>query len=158
MPRPRRRTATPASLTALALGILLTACLPKATPPDPAPRGLAPVGGGAQGRSDGAPATLVRELVVLHDEFRAFVDAGGTPEQAFEPSDPNLRVADGRVAIDATASGDPALLERDLAVLGLEGASSFGPVVSGYLPILALHEAAALATLRLLTAAKASLR
>lgn len=156
MRTPTRRPAAPASVTALALGLLLTACLPRAT--EPAPHDLAPGDAASGGKEGGALAKLGRDLIVLHEEYQAFVDDESASGQTFSASDPALLIADGSVAVDATASGDPVLLENDLTDLGLDRASRFGPVVSGYLPILALPDAAALPTLRQLSAAKAGLR
>lgn len=154
MPRSRRRPAAHAGLSALALGLVLTACLPEASAREPAPPDLAP----ADGKGGEPLDALGRDLVRVYGEYRAFMATPGAREQAFVPSDPALLVADGRVAVDATASGDPARLERDLEALGLAEASRFGPVVSGYLPIGAAPEAAALTTLRRMVAAKAGTR
>lgn len=158
MTHAKRRPAAPTALTAFALGLVLTACLPEATTAEPALRELAPAGGGAGGKGDGAFDALGCDLVALYEEYTTFVDAPASQDRAFSPSDPDLLVSDGRVAVDATASGDPALLERALIALGLIRASRFGPVVSGYLPIDSLPEAAVLTTLRRMTAARASLR
>jgi hypothetical protein len=156
MLRSKRRPAAHAGLSALALalGLVLTACLPEATSREPAPPDVAP----ADGKGGESLDTLGRDLVRVYGEYRAFMATSGAREQAFVPSDPALLVADGRVAVDATASGDPALLERALEALGLVEASRFGPVVSGHLPISALPEAAALSSLRRMVAAKAGTR
>lgn len=151
-----RHRAAPAGLTALALGLVLTACVPKPTTPDGIVRGPELVG--ADGKGGGDLGRLGTDLRLLHEEYLAFVATAASPEATFSPSDPTLLVSDGRVAVDATASDDPVLLERDLTNLGLDRAARFGRVVSGYLPILALPEAAALPSLRQLSAAKAGLR
>jgi hypothetical protein len=147
----QRRSTIPTALTALLLGLVLTACLPKAT-------AFEPVDGPTRGKGGGDLDKLAADLVALHEQYQAFVDDEVAGGPTFSPSDPALLVADGRVAVDATAIGDPALLERDLIALGLRDAARVGPVVSGYLPIVALPDAAALTTLRHLTAAKAGLR
>ncbi len=52
-----------------------------------------------------------------------------------------------KVAIDAIATGDVNQLKSDLDALGLEGGATAGRLVSGWLPIDAIDEASALATL-----------
>ncbi len=55
-------------------------------------------------------------------------------------------VREGRVAIDATASGDPQTLLADLQGLGLTNGAVFGRIVSGMLPVAALDAARQLAS------------
>ena len=158
MTPPDRRPVLPTPLTALALGLLLTACLPHAAHVEPGPNGPAPLDTGTEGKGGGDLDKLGADLITLHDAYLAFLARETADPQAFAATDPALRVTDGRVAVDATASGDPVQLEHDLIALGLVGAARIGAVVSGYLPIEALHAAAALTTLRNLTAVKASVR
>ncbi len=146
------------ALTSLALGLLLTSCMPRATVADPAPNGLEPLGAGSDGKGGGVLAKLGRDLVALYEAYASFVGDATTPPRTFGAPDPTVRIVDGRVAVDATASGDPALLERDLTALGLMAVARFGPVVSGELPIEALDDAAALTSLRSMRAAQAGLR
>lgn len=56
--------------------------------------------------------------------------------------------ADGLVAVDATASGDPLTLLADLEALGMRYSAQAGMVVSGLLPISALEDVAGLQSLR----------
>ena len=58
-------------------------------------------------------------------------------------------MVDGKVLIDAVASGQTAELLADLEVLGLERGSAFGRIVSGWLPVGALEQAAELGSLQL---------
>jgi len=56
--------------------------------------------------------------------------------------------ADGLIAVDATASGDPLLLLTDLGKLGLTRSAHAGVMVSGLLPISAIEDVARLESLR----------
>ncbi len=58
------------------------------------------------------------------------------------------QVVDGKVLIDAVATGQGSDLLADLETLGLERGSAFGRVVSGWLPVGALEQAAELGTLQ----------
>ncbi|MCH8825530.1 MAG: S8 family serine peptidase [Chloroflexi bacterium] len=65
------------------------------------------------------------------------------------PSSEALTVtADGLVAVDATASGDPLALLADLEALGLRHSAHAGIVVSGLLPISAMEDVGKLTSLR----------
>ena len=66
--------------------------------------------------------------------------------------------ADGRVAIDAMATRNGSALRADLERLGLQRAARAGRVVSGYLPIESIPEAARLASLRSAQVAVAQVR
>ncbi|MFQ5568540.1 MAG: CSLREA domain-containing protein, partial [Rhodothermales bacterium] len=59
-----------------------------------------------------------------------------------------LPVRDGMVLIDAVASGDVADLEADLAGLGLQEGSTYGRVLSGWLPIGSIEALKSLTSLR----------
>ena len=91
-------------------------------------------------------AKVDHALAVLSDEYSAYLAQGGAA--AFTPSNPLLRVAEGRVVVDAVASGDVQALKRDLEALGMQEAVAFGRIVSGQLPIVAIQGAAALASLQ----------
>lgn len=58
--------------------------------------------------------------------------ASTTPAPALGPE---WTQRDGRVLIEATASGDPRTLLRDLEALGLRDGVVFGRVVNGWLPV-----------------------
>jgi hypothetical protein len=92
---------------------------------------------------EGPLAKVDHALAVVSDEYFAYLAQGGGA--AFTPSNPLLRVIDGRLVIDAVASGDVHALQADLEALGMQGAVAFGRIVSGQLPIAAINALAALA-------------
>ena len=99
--------------------------------------------GGALAKLDGA----------LTKVYFEFMDHQRTaPAAPFRPHDRLVRMVNGRVLIDARAAGDADLLLSDLRHLGLDKGSRFADVVSGWLPIGALHKAAELNSLRLVAA------
>ena len=91
-------------------------------------------------------AKVDQALVAVSDEYSAYLAQGGGA--AFTPSNPLLRVHEGRVQIDAVASGDVHALRADLEALGMQGAVAFGRVVSGQLPLTAINVLATLASLQ----------
>jgi hypothetical protein len=91
-------------------------------------------------------AKVSPDLAVLSDEYKSYLAQGGS--KVFKPSNPLVRVIDGRVVIDAVASGDVSALQADLEALGMQEAVAFGRVVSGQLPIFAIEDMAALASLQ----------
>jgi hypothetical protein len=95
---------------------------------------------------EGPRAKLSRDLAVLSDEYFSSLAQGGGA--VFTPSNTLVRVIDGRVVIDAVASGDVHALQADLEALGMQGAVAFGRIVSGQLPIAAIQDMAALASLQ----------
>jgi hypothetical protein len=92
---------------------------------------------------DGPLAKAGMDLLVLYHAYR-------TAEQqaAFTSPIEGIRVREGRVTIDATASEDPQQLRRDLEALGLTGGAVARRLVSGRLPIEAIPAAAQLESLR----------
>jgi subtilisin family serine protease len=103
---------------------------------------------------EGPLAKVDQALAVLSDEYFAYLAQGGGA--AFTSSNPLLRVIAGRVVIDAVASGDVHALQADLEALGMQGAVAFGRIVSGQLPISAIEDMAALASLQFARAAYAT--
>jgi hypothetical protein len=95
---------------------------------------------------EGLLAKVDHALAVVSDEYFAYLAQGGGA--AFTPSNPLLRVIAGQVAIDAVASGDVHALQADLEALGMQGAVTFGRIVSGQLPIAAINALTALASLQ----------
>jgi hypothetical protein len=95
---------------------------------------------------EGPLAKVDHALAVVSDEYLAYLAQGGGA--AFTPSNPLLRVHEGRVGIDAVASGDVRILQADLEALGMQGAVAFGRIVSGQLPLAAINALAALASLQ----------
>jgi hypothetical protein len=94
-------------------------------------------------------AKISPELRALYDAYVA-AQRSGTP---FSVRDPLISIVDGRVIVDAVASGDVAALETDLVALGMHAAVSAGRIVSGQLPISAIGAVAALPSLRFVRAA-----
>jgi hypothetical protein len=103
---------------------------------------------------EGPLAKVDQALAVLSDEYFAYLAQGGGA--AFTSSNPLLRVIAGRVVIDAVASGDVHALQADLEAVGMQGAVAFGRIVSGQLPISAIEDMAALASLQFARAAYAT--
>jgi len=99
--------------------------------------------GGALAKADGALGKLYLEFV---EHQRT------APAAPFRPRGRLVRIAQGRVLVDARAAGDGDLLLSDLRRLGLDKGSRFGDVVSGWLPVGAIRHAAALDSLRVLSA------
>jgi hypothetical protein len=93
-----------------------------------------------------AMAKVSPDLAVVYDEYRSYQAQGGGG--VFTPRNPLMRVIDGRVVIDAVASADVSALQVDLEALGMQGAVAFGRLVSGQLPIAAIADMAALASLQ----------
>jgi hypothetical protein len=95
---------------------------------------------------EGPLAKVHHDLVVVSDEYVAYLAQGGGA--AFTPSNPLLRVHEGRVGIDAVASNDVRTLQADLEAIGMQGAVAFGRIVSGQLPLAAINALATLASLQ----------
>ncbi|MGD8348010.1 MAG: PKD domain-containing protein [Gammaproteobacteria bacterium] len=90
-------------------------------------------------------------LVRLLSEYRAHQSQGrGT---AFEPSDRFVMFTAGRVLVEARATADGAVLLDDLNRLGLLNGTRHEHAVSGMLPVAAIERAAALPSLRSISAA-----
>ncbi|MDX1404559.1 MAG: PKD domain-containing protein [Woeseiaceae bacterium] len=91
-----------------------------------------------------------------HAEYRAHINRQRAAP--FVPGDSFLPFAGGRVLVEARATTDPARLLADLRRLGLTASSSYSELVSGYLPVAAIEDAAALPSLRAISAAIAPIR
>lgn len=106
------------------------------------------LGGGAMAQTgkDGPMAKLDHSLIELHQRYAAHL--ASRSRAPFSADDPLIRLAGDYVIVDAVADGDAEALKANLEQLGMQQAVAFGRVVSGQLPISALPEAAALATLR----------
>ena len=85
-------------------------------------------------------------LVEVYEELEVYMAQGGGA--AFTSSNPLLRVSAGRVLIDAVASNDVHALQAELEALGMQGAVTFGRIVSGYMPLSAIEGMAALVNLQ----------
>ncbi len=99
--------------------------------------------GGALAKIDGA---LLKTHLEFEDHQRTM------PGVPFQPNHRLLRVAKGRVLVDARASTDGEHLLSDLNRLGLHAGSRFGNTVSGWLPMGAIRRSAELDSLRALSA------
>ncbi len=95
-------------------------------------------------------------LVRAHAEYRRHVNRGLST--TFQPSDRFLPFSGGRVLVEARATSDGADLLDDLRRLGLSEGSRFGEMVAGYMPLAAIEDAVALASLRSISAAIAPIR
>jgi hypothetical protein len=100
---------------------------------------------------DQAMSKVSSELQSLYEAYRVSVRTGAP----LVSTDPLVPVVDGRVTIDAVASGDVESLKNDLIALGLDHAASAGRIVSGRLPVAAIAAMAALPSLRFARAAMA---
>lgn len=99
----------------------------------------------------GPLSKLNTSLVSVFHEYREYATQGG--EARFAPTNNLLQVVGGSVVIDAAASGSTDALLADLEELGLHSGSTYGPVVSGLLPVDSLDEIALLDTLQFASAA-----
>ncbi len=95
---------------------------------------------------DGPLAKAGLDLLVLYHEYRAHRENGA--DTTFSPSVPGVRVADGRVTVDAIAADAAGTLRKELEALGLTNAATAGRVVSGRFPIEEVPALAKLESLR----------
>lgn len=70
----------------------------------------------------------------------------------FKPSNPFLQYSNGKIVIDAVASGDGNALLDDLKGLGLKQGTRAGFIVSGWLPLGVINRAVELKSLRFISA------
>lgn len=98
----------------------------------------------------GPMAKVGTDLAALSDAHEAYqLRSSATAVRGpFKPQNPLARVVDGRVVIDAVASGDVDALRADLEALGMQKARTFGRWVSGQLPIPAIKALATLDSLK----------
>ena len=100
----------------------------------------------AKSQSDKSAAKFPQSLLTLYDQYSRHLAQSSA--LSFNSDDPLVRQVDDRVVVDAVASGDVEILKADLVSLGMQRAVTFGRIVSGELPILAIPAAAALASFR----------
>lgn len=98
----------------------------------------------------GSLAKLDGPLLKVHLEFADHQRTA--PGTAFRPRNPFLKVDRGRILVDAHAATDANNLLADLDRLGMVKGSRFGDTVSGWLPLGVMRQAAALDSLRALSA------
>lgn len=96
---------------------------------------------------DGPLAKIGLDLALLYYEYQAHVDDGGAPED-FQPRTVTAPVDSGFVTVDATVEETARTLREDLEALGLKRVAAAKRMVSGRLPIKAIPDMAALASLR----------
>lgn len=95
---------------------------------------------------DGPLAKAGLDLLVLYHEYQAHRDEGA--DTSFTPNVSGVRVVDGRVTVDAIASGSADTLRQELEALGLTNAATAGRVVSGRVPLDRVPDLAKLESLR----------
>jgi len=96
-----------------------------------------------------------QELLALYNEYSAFV--ASSKGEKFQSANPLVRLVGDRVVIDATASGEAAVLKADLQALGMQQTVAFGRIVSGELPIRSIPAMGRLESLNFARAASSSL-
>lgn len=105
---------------------------------------------------DGPLAKAGMDLLLLyHARASADLGASRTPADPSAPSGGNggagalegMQVGDGRVAVEASAAGDPETLVQDLTGLGATRVQHAGSLVSAHLPISRIPDFARLASL-----------
>jgi len=114
---------------------------------------------GGQEQRDVKTATMTKVGAVLsavYEEYRVQESQGGATD--FESENPLIRITEGRVIIDAVASGDTAVPRADLEALGMQQAASFGRMVSGQLPVAAIADVDVLDSLQFARPAAAAPR
>jgi PKD repeat protein len=96
---------------------------------------------------------LARVDGMLFKVYLEFTDHLRTaPGTSFRSRNSFLRISRGRILVDARATGDAEVLLSNLNRLGLRKGSSFGKIVSGWLPIGVIRQAGGLDSLRALSA------
>ncbi len=106
---------------------------------------------GAQADKDGQFKKINSTLASVFSQYQGY--RFGVSTSPFEPTIPDVPLSDGAVLIDAVASGSTDTLAADLLSLGMTQISSFGRVVSGWIPLQAIDDMAALDSLQFGSAA-----
>ena len=96
---------------------------------------------------------IAPELIALHKEYSSHLASGS--RERFRSSNPLVQTVNGRVVIDAVASGDGGVLRTDLEAIGMQESTSFGRIVSGQLPISSIPKLETLSSLNFARAASA---
>jgi len=94
---------------------------------------------------------IAEQLIALHDEYSSHLALRS--QEPFRSANRLVQIIDGRVVVDAVASGEASVLQADLMALGMRDSVTFGRIVSGQLPISSIP---ALATLPSLIFARAA--
>lgn len=98
----------------------------------------------------GAMAKAGTALNRVFSEHKAHLKA--QTKRPFKPSNPFLQYAQGKIVIDAVASGDGNALLDDLKGLGLKQGARAGSIVSGWLPLGVINRLVDLKSLRFISA------
>src|SRR5262245_4537426 len=101
---------------------------------------------GPAARKDGPLARVGFELAYLHHEFRAFQSTG---RGSFSPANRDLQLSEGSVLVDLHAVDDArtAILLQNLGTLGVQVTAWAANRISGWVPLGAIDDLAALPTL-----------
>ncbi|MCK5003283.1 MAG: S8 family serine peptidase [Gammaproteobacteria bacterium] len=107
-------------------------------------RALASFSGPDHIGKDGPMAKVGLDLALLYQEHRDFMMQGGQGvlNRPFKTSLPLARIKNDKVVIDTAAVDNVKMLVNELTVLGMVNISTYGKMVSGYLPISSLEQAA----------------
>ena len=99
---------------------------------------------------DGPMAKLGIDLALIYQEHRHFKINGGTQvlQRPFVSSLSLARIRDEKIVVDAVAGGEIDSLLQELTVLGMENISVYGRMISGWMPIASLEQAAKISTLK----------
>jgi PKD repeat protein len=92
-------------------------------------------------------------LAGVQSEYRGYLNSA--PQAAFSPSSRYAQYSQGRILVDAYASGDGETLYSDLKKLGLYRGARYKDVVSGMLPVASIERALDMRSLRALFASRA---
>ena len=96
-------------------------------------------------------------LIELHDQFIRHKETGGDSER-FKGTNLQVRIVNQSVLVDAVATEGTAALEKDLQGLGATHVSSYGRIISCYLPIASIDQLAAIGSLQFVRAARPTTR
>ncbi len=102
---------------------------------------------------DGPLRAADLDLLLLYHRYQEAKD-----KDAFSPAQPQMRVSEGDVTVEAVAADEVEALRSDLEQLGMTNTATAGQVVSGRLPIEQIPDAAQLETLRSLMPSHARTR
>ena len=96
-------------------------------------------------------------LIELQDQFIRHKETGGDSER-IEGTYPQVRIVNERVLVDAIATKGTVELENELRRLGATNLSSYGRIVSCYLPIASIAQLAAIDNLQFARASRPTTR
>ena len=82
---------------------------------------------------DGPLSSVGLDLARLYFEYNTFLESGY--DAAFESAIPLLTIVGDQVAVDFRADGDVDEFQRGLEEFGVQVQATFGPIISGLLPM-----------------------